>query len=450
MTTTTTTFVNWSRTVKSGALPTLRPRDEDELARGIDAHDGPVRVMGSGHSFSPLGQDEPPTLFVDAAAFATAADAVVDVDDDGCVWLGAATPLLRVHALLARVGRSLPNVGSISAQTLAGVTATGTHGTGRGQPCLSAAVAGVRLVDGNGRMVDVGDADLPAVALAVGTVGVVTRIKVRTVPLFYVAEERTVVDVSRLADVVAATVGDAAASVRTRISWVPYGKKLVVQRFFPVSPPTVLPARFDVAALPLRLEGAVLNRALFGGVVLGLTSLLPALAPSIVRWIEPMYAQGFAGRRVGRLYERINIQGVPRHDETEWAVPVDDAVAAVTAVRAAVEAEGHPLDFIHELRFAARDDLWLSPARGRDVAWVGIYQTARQRFDDVVATSQRVLRGFSGRPHWGKRFVPREGDAPWLPQAIGDDAFGRFTAVRQRFDPDGRFLGPFHRAVGLR
>ena len=48
------------------------------------------------------------------------------------------------------------------------------------------------------------------------------------------------------------------------------------------------------------------------------------------------------------------------------------------------------------------------------------------------------MRGWSGRPHWGKRsFLAAEELAPRYPR--WDD----FAAIRERLDPDGRFVNPW-------
>ena len=62
----------------------------------------------------------------------------------GCVF--------RPAEALAKEGLALPVPGSIAAQTVCGVVATGTHGTGIGIGNLSSFVLGMRIVDGTGRI----------------------------------------------------------------------------------------------------------------------------------------------------------------------------------------------------------------------------------------------------------------------------------------------------------
>ena len=66
------------------------------------------------------------------------------------------------------------------------------------------------------------------------------------------------------------------------------------------------------------------------------------------------------------------------------------------------------LSFPVDIRFSAReDDVWLSPAYGRDVAWVGIpskrphgKETAHA---ETFALFESVMLKYDGRTHWAKQ-----------------------------------------------
>ena len=62
----------------------------------------------------------------------------------------AGTPLHELNRALERLDLSLHNLGDIEEQTVAGAISTGTHGTGGHQASLSAQVAGLELVTGEG------------------------------------------------------------------------------------------------------------------------------------------------------------------------------------------------------------------------------------------------------------------------------------------------------------
>jgi xylitol oxidase len=121
------------------------------------------------------------------------------------------------------------------------------------------------------------------------------------------------------------------------------------------------------------------------------------------------------------------------------AVP---ALEAITAVRHVVA----PVLQISELRTVAADDLWLSPASGRDsVAFHFTWVADAAAVAPAVAAIERALAPFGARPHWGKVFTT-------APDAVRGlyERFDDFAKLRQSLDPDGvfanaltdRYLGP--------
>ena len=146
-------------------------------SRGSGVH----RVVGAGHSFSPLWGAG------DALGSLEGLDGVVQ--EDGQLWLGAGQRLADLGPKLAAHGLALANQGDIDRQSLAGALATGTHGTGWGLPSLAAMVTGLRLVDGEGRIhVLTGPETLDGVRIHLGLLGVVTALALRLRPAYGLAE----------------------------------------------------------------------------------------------------------------------------------------------------------------------------------------------------------------------------------------------------------------------
>ncbi len=402
--------------------------------------------MGSSHSWAPLGLADPgyAQIALRGAAFEGLHG---PVDDSGRVWVGAATTVLRLHALLARVGRSLANLGSISAQTVAGLTATGTHGTGRLHPCLSAAVSGVRLVTMAGERREYTNEAHPVemgyLRLSLGCLGVITGLRIQTVPLFYIAERQFTLPVQEGPAALQELVqGERDSGLRHRFSWFPHGRRTRVQAFAAVAPPAVLPEPFDRLGFAQRLEGKLLGEWLFAA-LLGVCGRFPALTPGIFRLADRLHFKNWAEPRTGRMFERINEHGIPRHEETEWAIPIEAAPEAWRAMRLGIQKHGIPADFLQELRTARADGIPLSAARERDVCWVSLYQTTPHRWPESLAFAADILGSLGGRPHWGKAFDPSG-----IAERVGPE-FQAFEVFRREMDPGGRLLGPWHRRLGL-
>ena len=115
---------NWSGGVRFEPQRCLKPSSEQELVAALREGSPPVRVVGAGHSFSPLIETHGSLISLDGL------QGVVNVDAE-CLTtrLRAGT---RIHALgrpLLDAGVALINQGDIDRQSIGGAVSTGTrHG----------------------------------------------------------------------------------------------------------------------------------------------------------------------------------------------------------------------------------------------------------------------------------------------------------------------------------
>src|SRR5262249_30850405 len=113
------------------------------------------------------------------------------------------------------------------------------------------------------------------------------------------------------------------------------------------------------------------------------------------------------------------------------------------AVRAVKEIlERHPVSFPIELRFVRGDDILLSPAHGRDSAYIAVHLFEGMAYEAPFREVEALLSQWGGRPHWGQRsFLSAAGLARPYP---GWDAF---AGLRRELDPGGRFANAWVRHV---
>src|SRR4029450_4841985 len=140
----------------------------------------PGKAPGTRHSFNPIADSPggalislsklPPDIAVDAEA--------MTVSVTGGTRYGV------LAAQLQSKGYALHNTGSLPHISVAGATATGTHGSGDRNGILSTAVSAVDLVTSDGSLLTVDRAtpDLKALAVGLGAFGVVTRLVLDTHP----------------------------------------------------------------------------------------------------------------------------------------------------------------------------------------------------------------------------------------------------------------------------
>ena len=117
-----------------------------------------------------------------------------------------------------------------------------------------------------------------------------------------------------------------------------------------------------------------------------------------------------------------------RFTEMEYAVPREHAAEAVLGAREILER--HPVSFPVEFRLVAADDALLSPAHGRDSAYIAVHVFEGMAWQPPFREVEALMGSLGGRPHWGKWSFLRAAElAPRYPD------WETFQAVRAELDP---------------
>jgi FAD-linked oxidoreductase len=415
-------WVNWSGSQRCSPARIARPKTRAEVAAAVTAGPGPVRVAGAGHSFSGGAATDGTLLQLDAL------DRVLDADGER-VRVEAG---IRLHALarelLAR-GLAMPNLGDIDVQSLAGALTTGTHGTGARLPILAAQVESVELVlaDASECTLDGGD-ELRAAQVSLGALGVVVAVTLRCTPAFRLHG----VDAPQpLADVLADLPERAAAHDHFEFWTFPHSHLALTRTNDRTDAPPRRPGRVRAYASDVVLD----NYALYT------VSRAARAFPRAIPFLNRFASRAASTReRVDWSHAVFASPRLVRFEEMEYAIPADRAADAVRAVKEILER--HPVSFPIELRFVRGDDALLSPAHGRDSAYVAVHLFEGMPYEAPFREVEALLSGWGGRPHWGKRsFLGAAELAPRYPR------WDAFSAVRARLDPGGRFANAWLRHV---
>jgi len=171
---------NFGRNQTLRPSATYTPVDEREVLRILDRHRGErIRAVGSLHSWSEAVSADGVLLDLrrlDDVQLLPGTEHLVAVAGAGC-------RIDRLLGELDRQGATLPSLGLITKQTIAGAISTGTHGSGR--PCMSHFVSGVRLArydttSGEAIIEDIGSGDaLRAACCSLGSVGIILAVQLR-------------------------------------------------------------------------------------------------------------------------------------------------------------------------------------------------------------------------------------------------------------------------------
>lgn len=404
-------LVNWAGNITFGATRTHRPETVDHLRRLV-ADSRRIRAVGSAHSFSAVADTTGDLVSLDGLP------ATVSIDTaSGTATVAAGLRYADVAVALHRRGFALSNLASLPHISVAGSCATGTHGSGDAHRGLAASVRSLRLVGPDGDLVELSrdaDKDLFAGAVvALGALGIVTDLTLDVVPAFEMAQrvrvEVPLDDVAgRLDEVFGA--GYSVSVFTDWLSglanvWVKYrtdqqegdwdGGRPAAR---PMNPVSGMPPEFSTEQLGV--PGPWYER---------LPHFRPELPPS-------------AGDEL----------------QTEYYLPRAAAPAAIAAIRGLADVV-KPVLHISELRTVQADDLWLSPAYGRDTVtfhftWIKDVAAV----PPVIAAVEDRLMPLGARPHWGK-LTALSG-----PELIAlYDRGTEFERLTRRYDPDGKFRNPF-------
>jgi FAD-linked oxidoreductase len=412
---------NWAGDVSCTPSRLVEPQSEAEirdLVRRASERGEKLRIAGSGHSFTPLV----PTS--DVLVSLARHRGLVRIDRERLeVAVRAGTRLRELGEALFAEGLALENLGDIDRQTVAGAIATGTHGTGARLGSLSAQVEALALVTADGERLECSrgrDAELfDAARVSLGALGVLSEVTLRMVPAYKLAYsfER-------------ASVGECLE----RLDELVHGNRNFELYWFPHSERAQL-KRLNESELPVtrghRLSDIMLENGLFWAVS-ACCRLIPALCAPASRFCGRTVA---THRGVGHSHRVYATPRLVRFHEMEYCLPRERFRAAFDAAREEIARRGFRVHFPLECRFAAADDIWLSPAYRRDCAYVAVHMYRGMPWEEYFAALERIFLEHEGRPHWGKWHSLGE---PEL--ATRYPRWSDFLEVRSRLDPRGTFL----------
>lgn len=409
---------NWAGTYEYTAPQMVVARSVNDVIRAVRAP-GPVHALGTRHSFTDL-PDTAGTL-VDVSGLSDR----FELDESaGTVTVGAGTRYGIIASRLEERGWALRNMGSLPHISVAGATATGTHGSGDANGVLSTSVAALRYVGADAELHTVrrGDADFAALVVGLGAFGIVVDVTLDIVPSFRMRQDiyAGVTWDAALADYDTLTSAGYSVSAFTRweedaIGWVWVKSRLDADD--DAVPDAILDGVLAIDELPL---GSGDN----------ITELRGVPGPWMLRLPH------FRLDREPSFGEEI---------QTEYFVPRAHAAGALRAVHGLRELV-RPHLVVSELRSAAADELWLSGAYGQDV--VIIHFTWLDHRDEVAAVVpelEAALAPFAARPHWGKVHGFDAASLSLVHPRLADA-----RDVFERLDPEGRFANDHLRRVGVR
>jgi len=419
---------NWGRNQVCAPIAVEQPASTLEVVEAVQratAAGQPVKVVGSGHSFTDVACTDGRLVQLDGL------DRVVAMDREaGTVTVEGGIPLWKLNEELAERGLALANLGDIDRQTITGATATGTHGAGARFGGLATFIAGMQIVPADGHVLRCSADEEPEVfacaRVGLGALGIITEVTLRVVPAFRLSSLEQPTTFDALLDEFDQIVD---RNEHVDCYWWPHSEVATVK----VNNRTDDPVRRKPPYRAWR-DDVLLSNYLFGALC-ALGRLRSSSVPDLMRTTASSLGKS---RKTDESYRVFCSPRLVRFVEMEYAVPRADVGAALRGIRDVIERDRLPVDFPVELRTAAADDIPLSTANGRDTAYLAVHLSAGREYEPYFRAVEQVMDGLDGRPHWGKmHFQSAATLAPRYPE------WDRFQSVRAKLDPDGRFANAY-------
>lgn len=387
-----------------------------------------AKVVGAGHSFSPIGLTTGRIINLDRFR------AVLDVDEESMqVTVQSGIRLRDLNRQLGTRGLALENIGSIDAQSLGGAISTSTHGSGVTFASMSNKVVWMELVLANGSQLNITreNEDLYAASLnGLGVLGIITIVRLQCVQDFNIHRQEILVPLDHVINKWSEYITQ---YDHFTFIWIPYTNS--ARLFLMTRVDTSVPLnKSDVFALQ-SYAGITLGKLLMFGWWLG------SLMPSFLPWITNYYIQPLSSielNYVDDAREGLKLEPPDRYNEMEYFIPLENYTECFKSLRQLIEASDEfKVSHIVQTRFSAADSVWLSPMYGSTQAGIALLLT-RQDYQPYFNSAEKIFQNYGGRTHWAKKYSARRNYFREVYEKFDD-----FLAIRNELDPNRMFMNDF-------
>lgn len=405
----------------------LYPENEAEvqdIVRKAQQQGQKIRVVGAGHSFTPLVKTDSLIVSLDRLT------GMISIDKEkqqAVVWGG--TRLKALGEMLHKQGFGMENLGDIDVQSIAGALSTGTHGCGVTFGVLASQMVSCTLVTANGEILELDAENDPerfkAAQVGLGTLGIITRMGLKLQPAYklkYVARKETF-------EQVLANLEDYKQKNRNfEFYWFPYSETAQT-KFMNIT---------DEAPNGTGI-GAWLNEIVLENGIFWIVSRISRHIPGTFKAMSRVSAWGVSGSsKTAWSHQVFATKRLVKFQEMEYNLPAENFIPALREIKEAIETFKFKVHFPIECRFVKGDDIWLSPAHRRDSAYIAVHSYKGMPHQEYFGAMEGIFKKYNGRPHWGKMHNRTAADLKQLYPKWED-----FQNLRRELDPSGLFLNGY-------
>lgn len=328
--------------------------------------------------------------------------------------------------------------GDIAHQTLAGLIATATKGTGTQFASFSDAdqLLGLSIISGTGELheIDFDDSKyqdiVPALRINLGAFGFVTSVKFRIVPTYTLKEVR---QKSSLAE--ALKPENYTQNYRYSFFYYPHSHQTIKRT------QNITTETYSEADLEKRNKKKALMEDTLANMLLTVLSHAPPLVPKVSKIFFGQQPDSEVA--VGRWDKIMITNRTMRYLEMQHTLPVEHLEAAMNIIKAKTDEFSKKgiyfVDIPFYVRFSRGDRNTLlspSPDSTKTYAQIDLNCHVKQKnSEQFLKAVETELLGLGSKPHWGKM--------SYIPVGSLHAGAAEFEKLRRQWDPDNRFQNEF-------
>jgi len=415
---------NWSGNQE--CFPSLRaaPSNVAELQTLIRGSKGNIRAVGAGHSFSRLVPTDDTLVSIRRIAGLKRAD---KANRTASIYAG--TILNEIGPMLAEQDQALINMPDIDQQTLSGAICTATHGTGQSLGSMSSYIKEIELVTATGDIETCSESTNPdlfrAAQVSLGALGIITSVTLQNTAPFKLKRESNWMSFEE---------GTAQAHQMAKDNrnfeffYFPFTGMILTDK---------LNKTLEAVQEKGELDGnsGIMDLKTARDYLSWSSKLRELILGSYMKTIETTTI-------IDHSYSIYATERNVRFNEMEYHLPAETAMQALAEIRQAIESQFDEVFFPIECRFIHSEDAWMSPFHGRESVSIAVHRYFEEDYQPFFKVIEPILQKYEGRPHWGKL---NTFSAKQISEAY--PRFNDFKAIRQHYDPNGKFLNTYLKEI---
>ena len=416
------TWSNWSGLQQAHPQHILHPDNVLELQHIVQSHPK-IRVVGAGHSFTPLVCTDATLVSLNQISGVASSHTA----HSRCS-IYAGTRLYNLDQYLEPINQALMNQGDIDQQSLAGAVSTGTHGTGADLHCISAYVEDFELLTASGEILNCSRTENPEIFAAgrvsLGSLGILTKITMQNRPRFKLKEH---IQLCTVADMMQFIQQWKHQHRHIECFVFSHAEKLMLKTLDETDE-ELQPRKESYPSEDMLLT-------ICSELIKNVPSLNPYVQKLLGTFVKPTMAVDWSSK----IFPTVRNT---KFNEMEYQIPVDDGLDCLEEVLAALRQHKVATFFPLEFRFVKGDDIWISPFYQQDSISISVHQYHKQDPRLIFDIVEPIFQKYKGRPHWGKMHFLNDNELSKL-----YPRWNEFIAARETLDPHRTFANAYTEQV---